>query len=362
MRKQPFSDNGRVCGCAMFLPRGLHEEALIRTIGLQVDSSGECASHHEREAVVAELPLFLGGVDLDPIVEVKHPLRTRAEPDNRIEWGEQCVGGKSRGEPRVPMHPRWLGRAVLPDPPSDSDGMQNSSVLEGPDRQPGIGGRESVVVREVCKGGYSQSLSGTLHELTLCSLARNLDECRSGKDLFSECVASLKPYTPVGDNFAAGKHHLDRSFGITPIPPGAPRFPGALLEFSNELRPSVRKHLSHPIDHRPKCGGSFIARVPHLEVLHAPSKERSVRDWDECGLVCPVLGELTAFPELPIKCVAVVDPLTREDREIVAAGKDIDRIDLQYVHPLESGIEGPPHSAASRSVETLCRQCDTTGF
>ncbi len=71
---------------------GLSPQHPSRPIRLQIDPSDQLIVEEERVDVVAVLSCWFRHVDLDPVPEPEQPLRSRAVPDDRVEWGQEAAG------------------------------------------------------------------------------------------------------------------------------------------------------------------------------------------------------------------------------------------------------------------------------
>src|SRR5205807_6394505 len=76
-------DGGRLP--ARFREGSVHEQDLRLPIRLEVDARNQGVPEQERDDVVAMYALVGRRIDLDPVVEVEQPMRTRALPHDGVE-------------------------------------------------------------------------------------------------------------------------------------------------------------------------------------------------------------------------------------------------------------------------------------
>ena len=108
--------------------RRLDEQSSSLPIGLQVHTTDDRVPEQERQHVVAELPLRLGHVDLDAVVEVEEALGALALPHHRVERAEQCPGVDLARQRGIAVQER---RTL---PPLDRDRQQLAVLDELVDR------------------------------------------------------------------------------------------------------------------------------------------------------------------------------------------------------------------------------------
>ena len=115
--------------------RRLDQECAGLAVGLEVDPADDPVAEQERQHVVAELPLGLGDVDLDPVVEVEDVLGALALPHHRVERAEQRPGvdlARQRGvavQPGGPFQPSMVTGSSSPSSTSSSTARWPTSCL-----------------------------------------------------------------------------------------------------------------------------------------------------------------------------------------------------------------------------------------
>src|SRR5690606_4225727 len=99
-------------------------------------------------------------------------------------------------------------------------------------------------------------------------------------------------------------------------------------------------------------------------LVHAPAHERPTADWNDRGLVRPVLDVWTLLREgEPVEGSLVVGTQPGEGRQVVAALEDVDRIELQQPQPLDDTVQLPGAGLwRAWPPEPLGRQGDPAGI
>jgi hypothetical protein len=153
---------------------------------------------------------------------------------------------------------------------------------------------------------------------------------------------------------------LKGQLGAVPGPP-APAAPRSLAQRTGAHRPLLADPLEHLGDElralalHPHRGAPAL--FERLGPRHPPAQQRVQVDRQQRGLVPPVLEQLAA-PEGQVgDQPGVVRPEPAEQRQVVGALEDVDRVDLQQVRTPEHPPDVPRrHRPGRRRVGKTLRR------
>ena len=291
------------------------------------------------------------GVDADAVVEVEDPERPGPEPDERVERRQQGPSGDAARQP-------GLGRAVGRRRPAlDVDRHQLTGVDQFRDRGLALGRRQAVVVAQVGLRGDAQRRGGAADQgahrlVALRPEGVHLRREHAFGELVgpAEAAARARGEHPDGEEVLAG--HLD----VRALPPAAVGAGHAVAGVAEDLRDLARLERAVGLD-RLVDGvedvGPVVERVaepaalPLLVVAHPPAEQRPVLHRQQARLVDPVLDHRAApplrgrlRPGQRVEGVAVVRAEPGEQRRVVRAHGDVDRVELQEAEVARGRREG----------------------
>lgn len=192
----------------------------------------------------------------------------------------------------------------------------------------------------------------------------------------SASVDALEPAPARDRDLTEQPEVLEAVLHGIPVPPRTSRHPAQLVVELRRAERSARGRRSRTHctiaawwSTNPSVPGPFsrIARNAKREQAPVPAR-------DERRFVRPVLGEGgAARHQHPVEAVGVIGTQSREQREIVRAGEDVDRIDLQRGHALQRACPraaGPgggasaagrvrPNPCAARAIRRACARLST---
>src|SRR4051812_30158402 len=138
----------------VFYERTRDAQHTCRAVGAQIDPTNETVAEQERQYVVAVDALGLRRVDLDPVVVVVEPQRTRPTPHDRVEHREQ----RSRADALGDLYVRYDVGGHVPTVHTDFDELAVLDQVAHPRRGDGV--LHAEVVSKVGHRRDAQRTSG----------------------------------------------------------------------------------------------------------------------------------------------------------------------------------------------------------
>ena len=130
---------------------------------------------------------------------------------------------------------------------------------------------------------------------------------------------------------------LERRLAARPAPPVARALPGV-----GQVRGRKRAALGHlgiGLRHIGAAPRAHVLAGPLGVLVHAIAQQRIERHRHEARGVAPVFEELAALVRELIERRDRIRPEPRKRRDVVRAGEDVDRIDLERVHALREATQ-----------------------
>lgn len=186
--------------------------------------------------------------------------------------------------------------------------------------------------------------------------------CGDG-ELGCEIDACEVAFAPAGRDLTGPEQPLEDRLALVPVPPlalrAAARAHVARHDPSRRLA-HAREDVTHHrgvLSHRAREPGPHALTAQCL--VHAQATQMVMLNRDVRGLVAPVLEQL-AGSRRPGDEVARVRPEPCEERQFLAAGERVHRIDLDHPDRLEDRSQVADVDAAGRprTGESLCRDRD----
>jgi len=272
-----------------------------------------------------------------------------------VERRQQGHGLDATGDARVAVQVRRRPPAL------HRHGHELVGVDELGDRGLRVSLVEAPVVGEVADRRDAERPPRLAHELAQrIILADRRVEHVGGQPSLGEVVVPLEVLAARDDDPTVEEHGLEGGLDLRPAPP-RPRAPvGLVLDLRRRQRPLGGELAEHEVGHAavgaiPALG---LARAREL-VLAVPLPQGPGLERDERGLVRPRLDVgRPAREREPVELRLVVGAEAREEREVVAALEDVDRVDLQHREPLQREVELARADGPGRPPEALRREGD----
>ena len=324
-------------------------------VGLEVDAGDQLAVEQEREHVVAVLPLRLGHVDLDAVAEPEDPLGAGPLPDQRVERAEQ----------RPPGHPPRHRRARSPvgrvPPAAHVDPLQLAGLDQLGDRPPAVLGTQPVVVAQVRLGRHAQGPGRPQDQPArrLVLRRRRAGQHVGGQHPLGQVVEPLEVPAGAGGERPDAEQVLADPFHVRALPPGRPGWSTAhrtaehRLQLAGPDRPELLDRGQHVVDQAGMALHQHRIVPPPALALGRGAQQRPVPHRQQAGLVRPVLDQQPGPPG-GVRPGRVVDqrPIVAaepaEQRHVVRAHRDVDRVELQQPDPVQRAHQVPAGDRAGR--------------
>ena len=310
---------------------GLDQQPTRGAIGLEVDPADELVAEQERQHVVAVDPLRRRRVDLDAVVEAEQRRRPLAAPDDRVERRQQRP---RRDPPRLAGVVREVG--LRWPSPSTCTATRSTLLLQLGDERLARRVGLAVVVGEVLERGHAE-VPGGLARAAPCAPRARGSPARSsdagGQAQLRELVDPGEVAAPpAGRHLPGAEQVLERQLAVVPVPPGTLRAdalgdarrrrsgPAATRSSTCSISPGLRRCRS--TTHRP--GSATCCSIRHRHSRY--SSAGTMR-----GDVHPVLEQLAVVGRVGQQRARVrAEPA--EQHQLLAAGDDVDRVDLDQAH------------------------------
>ena len=135
------------------------------------------------------------------------------------------------------MQPRRFGFSV-PRPPSTPTGSSVPSASRSA-ISTRISGLEAVVVGQIGDGPDAERPRRSLDEETVRLVAVDTGQPLVGQCLLGHRVSPLESLAARRDHLTPGEEQFDGELGLAPVPPRPATAARTLLEFADQLRPTV---------------------------------------------------------------------------------------------------------------------------
>ena len=339
------------------------QHALL-AVGLEIDAGDEGLVQQEGQDIITVGPLRRGRVDLDPVAEAEQALRAVAQPDQRVEGGEQGLARDPARAARLGVKEGGLAPAF------DRDREEGAFLDQRGDRRPRLLHAQPEIVAQVRGGGDAERAGGESDEaaMRLRLVGGRQGEDRGRDHALGEIVDAREAAPPGGGGDASRPEQIfERALGVAPLPPAAAAL--ALLEVRGRQRPLG----CDPRQHRFRLGaalGGEGAHVPPadlaaLRARHPPAQQGMERERQQRGLVRPIFEQSALAPAAPGGAVeegGVVGAEPRESGQIMGAHEHVDAVDLVQSEPIEQPPERrPARHRRPRPAEALRGKRDPAG-